>query len=118
MLESIIRDFCTFLVGSSMSSINDIKPELEIILQIAIAKINPGLVYLFGSWARGDARSNSDIDLAFKEINVDQWSDFVNEIEYDAPVLRNCDLVRMDKLQPELMKHILDKGLIIFERKN
>ena len=43
--------------------------------------------------ARGDARENSDFDLAFAVSDKLNWSRFVTEIQEDPPSLHRYDLV-------------------------
>src|SRR5690348_15960942 len=51
-------------------------------------------VYLFGSRARGDARTNSDLDLAFEHSSSPaEWADFVNIAREEAPLLLDLDLI-------------------------
>lgn len=38
--------------------------EKEMIVEFLKKKLNPEFIYLFGSYARGEGRVNSDIDLA------------------------------------------------------
>ena len=70
-------------------------------------------VILFGSRARGDYKSRSDIDLAVAGGNVPQfWLDME-----EASTLMSFDIVDLDKpVQQELMNSILQEGNCIYEK--
>ena len=68
-------------------------------------------VILFGSRARGDARPDSDIDLAFEHGSSDsQWAEFVNEMAEEAPTLLSLDLVDLARIDPSLRVWIERQG--------
>lgn len=71
-------------------------------------------VYLFGSRSRGDARPDSDIDLAFEhDSTLAAWSDFVNRMRDEAPTLLDLDLVDLAQIGDELRAEILKEGRLI-----
>lgn len=74
---------------------------------------NLSRVVLFGSRARGDYKSRSDIDLAVSGGNVPQfWSDMD-----DASTLMSFDIVNLDKpVQQALLDSILREGYSIYEK--
>jgi uncharacterized protein len=66
---------------------------------------------LFGSRARGDARPNSDIDIAFEHGSSEaDWAEFVNRMADEAPTLLSLDLVDLARASPELRARILREG--------
>jgi predicted nucleotidyltransferase len=68
-------------------------------------------VLLFGSRARGDARPDSDLDLAFEHASSDAtWAEFVNELHDAAPTLLPLDLVDLSKADPALRAKIEQQG--------
>ena len=70
-------------------------------------------VLLFGSRARGDARSGSDIDLAFEhDSSPAEWADFVNRMADEAPTLLDLDLVDLRRASPHLRARILKEGKV------
>jgi predicted nucleotidyltransferase len=72
-------------------------------------------VYLFGSRARGDARRDSDIDLAFEHGSPPAvWADFVNAMREEAPTLLDLDLVDLAEVGPELRTRILSEGKVLY----
>jgi predicted nucleotidyltransferase len=84
---------------------------LSIKLQLDLKKI-----WIYGSRARGDARANSDFDLAFDVGNPKLWSLFVTEIEDDPPSLYHYDLVDIKRADESLKKSIDREGVLIYER--
>jgi len=69
---------------------------------------------LFGSRARNDARSDSDIDLAFEHGSSDaEWAAFVNEMADSAPTLLGLDLVDLARVSPPLRDQILSEGRVV-----
>jgi predicted nucleotidyltransferase len=71
-------------------------------------------VFLFGSRARGDAREDSDIDLAFDHgSSPATWAEFVNAMREQAPTLLDLDLVDLAEATPELRARILAEGRLV-----
>lgn len=81
-------------------------------------KFNPKRIILFGSWARGDARENSDIDLAFELDGHESlsWDEFYSLMLDEAETLHRLDLVRLDTVSGELKNHIDNFGVVVYER--
>lgn len=74
-------------------------------------------VILFGSRARGDARSDSDVDLAFVHDSDDAaWAEFVAKTQDTAPTLLSLDLVNLRHAASSLRQRIDAEGIVIYER--
>jgi predicted nucleotidyltransferase len=72
-------------------------------------------VFLFGSRARGDARKDSDIDLAFDHGSAAPiWAEFVNMMREQAPTLLDLDLVDLAQVTAELRARILAEGKLVY----
>ena len=70
-------------------------------------------IILFGSRARGDNSSRSDIDLAVSGGNA---LDFYYDLEEDAWTLLMFDVVNLDKgVSDELQKELDRDGVILYE---
>lgn len=66
-------------------------------------------IYLFGSWARGDAQPTSDIDIAFdagSKIDMGEFYQIKREIE-TIPTLRKIDVVDLNMSSKKFSNHIL-----------
>jgi uncharacterized protein len=72
-------------------------------------------VWLFGSRSRGDARENSDFDLAFQLGSRKNWSRFVTDVAEDPPSLHRYDLVDFENADEVLQKEVLKEGIVIYE---
>lgn len=90
---------------------------LQQLIQKAIDLLHVSRIIIYGSRARGDARENSDFDLAFIFPNKQNWAEFTREIQEESPSLYHYDLVDLDKCDLKLIKKILDEGIIIYDSK-
>jgi predicted nucleotidyltransferase len=74
-------------------------------------------VILFGSRARGDENTYSDVDLAFDSPNITQsdWLAIINVLE-ELPTLLKIDAVNYNEVSAELRRQIDLQGVIIYER--
>jgi len=71
-------------------------------------------VYLFGSRARGDARDDSDVDLAFEhESSPAEWAKFVNEARDQSRILLDLDLVDFSSAPAALRDRIEREGKLL-----
>ncbi|MBS0185085.1 MAG: nucleotidyltransferase domain-containing protein [Proteobacteria bacterium] len=77
-------------------------------------------IYLFGSRARGNAQTKSDIDLAINcpTVNSYRWNDICGIIE-NAPTLIKIDCVRFDELSPNspLRAEIEKDKIVVFQKR-
>ncbi len=74
-------------------------------------------IILFGSRARGDGDSRSDIDLAVEcpTASDSVWRHIRKEVE-DASTLLFVDLIRLDCASDELRQNVLREGVVVYER--
>jgi predicted nucleotidyltransferase len=96
----------------------DLPPSIRRLIDYGIKTVEPDRVILFGSRARGDARENSDYDLAFDfpSNRLLYWLRFVTSAD-DLPItLRPTDLVAWHEASPELQERIKLEGILIYER--
>ncbi|MGN0367563.1 MAG: nucleotidyltransferase family protein [Wujia sp.] len=71
-------------------------------------------VYLFGSRARGDYKSRSDIDLAFCGGDA---NDFIFRIDDETATLLQFDIVDLNRpVQKQLQESIWKEGILIYEK--
>ncbi len=92
---------------------------LKTIVKQAIQMINPDMVWIFGSRARGDAKETSDFDIAFKFSSAASlnWTLFWNQVTDNPPSLHKYDLVDFNCAGQELKERILKEGFVIYVRK-
>lgn len=89
------------------------KKILEEIVQLA-KKYNLDTVILFGSRARGDSHSKSDIDLAVSGGDI---MNFSIDIEEEVNTLLAFDVVDLQKnISEALLDSILKDGVVIYEK--
>ncbi len=72
-------------------------------------------VRVFGSRAIGAARRTSDIDLAITapRMTATEWAELREAID-EAPIVYKIDVVRLDTLQDEKLKHkIMKEGIVL-----
>ena len=77
-------------------------------------KYNLNKVILFGSRARGDYKSRSDIDLA---VSGGDCVRFSLDVEEETSTLLFFDVVNLDEtVQRELLESIEEEGVCIYEK--
>jgi uncharacterized protein len=87
---------------------------LQELLQQTESALDLRRVYLFGSRARGDARDDSDLDLAFEhDSSPAAWARFVNEVQDCSSILVEIDLVDLTTAAPALRERILREGRLL-----
>lgn len=89
-------------------------PEREIIDYLR-EKLNPYLIYVFGSYAKDEARHDSDIDLAYLTDNeVDDYENFMIAQGLSSIVNRDVDLINLDKASTVFQVQISYPGKVLF----
>ena len=72
-------------------------------------------VIWFGSWVKGNARPNSDIDLAIASLQPIQPRDFAMLRDWveNLPTLYSFDLINLNEASPSLASEIKENGIKI-----
>ncbi len=85
------------------------------VLALAVERLRPRRIILFGSQARGDADKGSDIDLAIDAPGVDEgaWSRFVLDAQEALDCLKGLDLVRLDQAATAFRQRIEKEGRML-----
>lgn len=88
---------------------------LEEGLKLIIDKLNPIIVYVFGSFARGELREDSDIDIAFfSKSDFSTYEIFILAQELADIYKREVDLIDLKKSSTVFKAQIVGTGDIIY----
>ena len=68
---------------------------------------------IFGSYARGENKKNSDIDILVEFSKVPGFSFMSLELELEKLLGKKVDLVRKKAIRPELRRYILDDVVFV-----
>lgn len=113
ILSNIIKQECVIDEEHGILKIDSIISTIEPIL----VNNNVGVCYLFGSYAKGTAKGNSDIDLL---VDIDpkgiDYFTFVEELR--VALHKKVDLITIHQLttSPDLLTEILKFGKKIYEK--
>ncbi len=87
----------------------------EIIVQYLQTKFRPWLVLLYGSWAAGRARKDSDVDVAFlSDAAANSYDVFLAGQELAVQLGRDVDLLDLSKASTVLKAQIVSRGRILY----
>lgn len=91
---------------------NDIREKIiEILKQYGIKRIS-----VFGSYARGDATTESDIDLIVEFPESTSLLDHVGmEIELSELLNKKIDILSQNGISPYIKEKILEEAIVIYE---
>ncbi|NPA64248.1 MAG: nucleotidyltransferase [Epsilonproteobacteria bacterium] len=79
-----------------------------------LEKYDISKIILFGSYARGENRDNSDVDIAVETKTSDYFVLFDLKEELEKLLHTKVDLVRLrDKMNEALKKRILKEGIYV-----
>jgi len=76
-------------------------------------------VYLFGSYARGDAKENSDIDILFslkENTRISYFGLAQYLVDLEEKLVNKVDLVEEEVIYPGLKKYIDADKILLFSR--
>ncbi len=78
---------------------------------------NVGIIYIFGSYAKGTERGKSDVDIAFYSLeNYSEYEIFLLAQKISAEIKKEVDLVQLKKSSTVFQKEVVSKGVVIFEK--
>lgn len=89
--------------------------EIEQIVSILNKEIKPTLIYLFGSFARGEGRADSDIDLAVHaEMSLTGYQLFILSGELSSALGREVQLIDFKEASAVLGAQIVGNHQVLF----
>lgn len=92
-----------------------LSPALSAQLSALAGAFSASRLVLFGSRARGDCGTRSDVDLAVYGLSPAQAGRFALELE-ELPTLLKFDLVRVDaQTAPALLENIEREGVVLYD---
>jgi len=97
-----------------MKTVKDIKRRIiSILIQHEVVK-----AAVFGSFARGEAKKNSDIDILVKFKGAKSLLDLVSlKMKVEFLLGRKVDLLTYDSLHPLLKDRILNEQEVFYEKR-
>ncbi|MCM1233251.1 MAG: nucleotidyltransferase domain-containing protein [Ruminococcus flavefaciens] len=75
-------------------------------------------IYLFGSYARGDAAEDSDIDLRIDRGSIRGWALGGLLIDLEISLQKKVDLLTTGSLQRDFLDSIKNEEVLLYERKS
>lgn len=89
--------------------------DFQTIVQFLVKKINPYVIYLFGSEAQQQAWQDSDIDLAFlSERTLSHYERFMIAGELAAILNCDVDLVDLKEATTVFQAQVVGKGKVLY----
>lgn len=105
----------TFLANKGMMSLNLDRQIIDDIIKICKKHKYIDKVILFGSRARGDNNSKSDIDLAI--YSTKPIMEFIEDIELNTRTLLEYDYTHMETIKDDFfVEQIIKDGIVIYEK--
>ncbi|MCK9524454.1 MAG: nucleotidyltransferase domain-containing protein [Limnochordia bacterium] len=87
------------------------------IVRFLLEKLNPELIYLYGSFARGEGRTESDIDLAVYGIDESgPYTLFLLANELAQSLKRDVDLVDLKAASTVFRAQVITRGELLYCR--
>ncbi|MBM7570116.1 nucleotidyltransferase family protein [Aquibacillus albus] len=71
-------------------------------------------VYLFGSWARKEEKTSSDIDIAVEpmtQLSLYKWTELIDRVE-ESTIPYKVEFVNLDDANKELTQNVKREGIL------
>ncbi|MBA1334133.1 MAG: hypothetical protein HPY66_1617 [Firmicutes bacterium] len=89
--------------------------DIGLIIQKLIERLDPCLIYMFGSAARGEMTGESDVDIAFLcDCSPDEYEIYVIAQEIACMLDREVDLVNLERASTVLQAQVVSTGKVIY----
>ncbi|MCD4727710.1 MAG: nucleotidyltransferase domain-containing protein [Pirellulales bacterium] len=104
--------------ASMMISVARLPVSVQRVVEQGVRAVDPKRVVLYGSRARGDARENSDFDLAFvfSKTQRGRWIRFLADLDDAGLTLQPVELLDWNEASEPLREQIRKEGIILYER--
>lgn len=91
-------------------------PFLVSLIQLAQKELIVQKIYIFGSRARGDARKNSDFDIAILSEGTSSvtWLNFCAKWDHSKETLHSFDLILLNSIDSKFKDKILKEGTLLY----
>lgn len=90
--------------------------EIKEIIINSLKDFSPEFIYIFGSFASGQATENSDIDIAFYSYEtLDKYRVFKKAQELSSKLKKEIDLIDLKESTTVFQNQVIEKGVVIFE---
>lgn len=104
-------------------------PEIKLITECIVREYRPDKIILFGSWARGDADSDSDIDLLVISDREEDLPRYKRGLDVRLSLSRfrspkdilfytHKDVERWRGVPQTLINTVFQEGRVLYERQN
>lgn len=91
------------------------KSSKEIIIDVLIKELEPYFIYLFGSYARGEARDDSDIDIAiYTDIERNSYELLLLANKLSLFLKQDVEIVNMKDISTVFAAQIVSTGEILY----
>lgn len=91
--------------------------QIETIIHTLVRIIDPWLIILFGSYAKGRARDESDIDIAFlTDQKVDEYQSFCIAQELAGLIGKSTDCVNLHSVSTVFQVQVIGHGKVLYCR--
>lgn len=87
----------------------------DLLKRILIEELEPEFIYLFGSYSKGTARINSDVDIAFYSNNLlSAYELFLASNKLSLKLKKDVDLINLKEIPTVFAAQIISSGEIIY----
>ncbi|WP_294706016.1 nucleotidyltransferase domain-containing protein [uncultured Fusobacterium sp.] len=92
------------------------KEVIDVIIK-KLKRFNPEFIYIFGSYASGKLRKESDIDIAFFSLNkLSSFDIFLCAQEISLQLKREVDLIDLKNSSTVFQNQVVRTGKVIYEK--
>lgn len=92
-------------------AVESVRAKLGQVSSLLTDKYGVTRVVLFGSFARGDVREDSDVDLLVEGLSSEGY--FAAAADVSCLLRRDADLVRLEDAGPLLLERVARQGIVI-----